>query len=79
MNPLVDDLLHQAETLSADDLELLLDRLMRRVVPDPGVDAAWKAEEAVAHYSAIAPKIGDTSVLALPWGLARRHESGPAD
>ena len=42
-------------------------------------ESLLEAEEAVAHYSAIAPKIGDTFVLALRWGLARRHESGPAD
>lgn len=68
MNPLVDDLLHQAEALSADDLELLLDRLMRRVVPDPGVDAAWKAE-----VERRADGMDDGSRPAVQWDDARRR------
>lgn len=46
MNPTVDDLVTQAERLSLEERELLLDRL-QQLVPhgiDPDIEKAWIAE-----------------------------------
>ena len=46
MTPTVDELVAQAEQLSAADRELLLDRLRQTLASpiDPEIEAAWAAE-----------------------------------
>ena len=69
MNPTVDELMEQAEKLSADDLEILLGRLRQKYAPamDPEIEAAWTVE-----VERRADGMDDGTRPAVPWGEARK-------
>ncbi|HRH88607.1 MAG TPA: addiction module protein [Rubrivivax sp.] len=66
----VDELLEQVQCLSADDRELLLERLRQAFAPpmDPDIEASWLAE-AERRMDAI-----DRGEMAsIPWEEAKRQ------
>ena len=69
MNPTVDDLMAQAERLSPNERELLLERLLL-LVPhgmDPGIEQAW-IKEAESRWDAI--ERGEMKTI--PWEDVRK-------
>jgi putative addiction module component (TIGR02574 family) len=70
MNPSVDELVAQAEQLSADDRDLLLVRLQQALAPavEPEIEAAWRAE---VDRRVDAMDRGD--MLSVPWEEARKR------
>lgn len=70
MNPTVDDLVAQAEKLSVDERELLLERLLQTIASsaEPEVEAAWR-EEVERRVDGM----DDGSRPAVPWNEARKR------
>ena len=68
MNPTVDDLAAQAERLSADDRERLLERILVSLVDsDPDADAEWKAE-----IERRVDAIESGAMACIPWDEAKK-------
>ena len=70
MSPTVDDIVAQVERLSADDRELLLDRLRQTLVPpiDADIDAAW-TEEIERRLDAV----DRGEMRSIPWDEAKKR------
>lgn len=70
MNPTVDELVAQAEQLSAGDRDLLLIRLQQALAPavDAGIEAAWMAE---VERRVEAMDRGE--MRSVPWEEARKR------
>ncbi|MBN8510590.1 MAG: addiction module protein [Burkholderiales bacterium] len=66
----VDELLEQVQRLSADDRELLLERLRQVLAPsmDPDIEASWIAE-AERRMDAI----DRGEMTSIPWEQAKRQ------
>ena len=70
MNPTVDDLVSQAERLSAADRELLVDRILQSLgaAAEPDIEAAWQRE-----IDRRVDAIDRGEMRTIPWDIARKR------